>query len=122
MVPDGKGGDYGSRDGSNGEFTGRFHPEGWITYDAAGPVTSEDGPARDRDHHSFEAQRNIKQCAACHREDFCLRCHSTQAGSYGISPHPNGWAGSRRCRSLAARAGRMCLRCHLTAAEVDCDR
>lgn len=121
VVPDGKGGDYGSRDGSNGEFTGRFHPEGWIDYDAAGPVTSDPNPARGADHHSFEAQRNIKQCAACHREDFCLRCHSRQPGSYGISPHPNGWLGSRRCKALAARAGRMCLRCHIDAADIDCD-
>jgi hypothetical protein len=117
-------------DGKGSEFEGinlsgaatpaaSFHPEGWAD------ITS-----RTASHHSFEAQRNIKQCASCHREDFCTRCHSAEptAGTgadsfrpFSINPHPANWIGSRRCKALAARAGRMCLRCHIDPDEVRCD-
>ncbi|MBT8495395.1 MAG: cytochrome c3 family protein [Deltaproteobacteria bacterium] len=94
----------------------RYHPPGWVEYSAAGPVR---GP-RPASHHAFEAQRNIRSCASCHREEFCLDCHSRQTGSFSINPHPRGWAGSWRCRSLRKRAGRMCLRCHIDPAELTC--
>jgi hypothetical protein len=100
--------------GENGFFTDgrRFHPEGW--------ADTRRGPG----HHSFEAQRNVAACASCHREETCLGCHATQEVStnlYGrptnpagafIDPHPPGFASSERCRSLAARNGRSCLKCH----------
>jgi hypothetical protein len=79
-------------------------------------------------HHSFQAQRNIRQCASCHQEDFCKTCHSAQLGEhisdrarFAINPHPNGWRNSSRCKALAARAGRMCLRCHTAVNEARCD-
>lgn len=90
----------------------RFHPQGW--------ADARRGPA----HHSFEAQRNIAQCASCHREETCLGCHATQQVSthlYGRptnaagvfpTPHPPGFASTERCRSLAARNPRACLKCH----------
>jgi len=90
----------------------RFHPEGWAD------------TRRGASHHSYEAQRNIAQCASCHREETCLGCHATQQVStnlYGrptnaagafINPHPSGFASTEGCRSLAARNGRACLKCH----------
>ncbi len=87
--------------------TRRFHPDGWWTTNTAG--------MRGANHHSFEAQRNIRACASCHREESCLECHNA------INPHPAGWAQSRRCKALAARSGRMCLRCHLDVERIQCD-
>lgn len=81
----------------------RFHPEGW-----ASPIA---GPS----HHSVEAQRNLRACASCHREQTCLDCHSTLPGgrySVGRSPHPGDWVSSGRCRALGSRNLRVCLKCH----------
>jgi hypothetical protein len=80
------------------DATHRFHPPGH--------------------QHGVEAQRNLKQCASCHRESFCSSgaCHGTM-----FSPHPVDWLGSSRCKALLARAGRMCLRCHTRADEARCE-
>lgn len=86
-----------------------FHPEGWFTSLVPG--------AREKNHHSFDAQRNIRTCASCHREEFCLDCHSGGL----VDPHPAGWRGSARCEALLERSGRMCLKCHLDATEAQCD-
>lgn len=90
-----------------GPGTGRqFHPNGW-----ADPVA---GP----NHHKWQAERNIKQCVSCHRQETCLECHATNnsaAGAVGkmwVNPHPPDWRGSSRCQSLADRNVRVCLRCH----------
>ena len=90
---------------------GSYHPPGWVGSGLAG---------RSPNDHSFEAQRNIKQCASCHRESFCTKCHSNQASSLRINPHPRDWRGSRRCEALRKRNYRMCLRCHVEAQGVDC--
>jgi len=95
----------------------RYHPPGWVEFGSGGLVQG----ARPASHHAFEAQRNIRSCASCHREEFCLDCHSRQTGSFSINPHPAGWAGSWRCRSLRSRAGRMCMRCHVDPRELTCD-
>ncbi|MBI4509285.1 MAG: cytochrome C [Deltaproteobacteria bacterium] len=94
----------------------RFHPDGWWT--------TFERNARKSSHHSFQAQRNIRSCASCHREAFCMECHSPAA--FNVNPHPSGWtvrgtAANARCRALAARSGRMCLRCHVSAAEASCN-
>lgn len=112
VSPDGKGSDFGLR--VFGEFTAAFHPDGWVEYSGTTPVAG-----RGANHHSFQAQRNIKQCAACHREDFCTNCHSAES-PFAFNPHPPGWRTSHRCRAMKKRAGRMCLRCHVTAAELQC--
>jgi cytochrome c7-like protein len=90
----------------------RFHPKDWAD------------PIRGPNHHSFQAQRNIAECASCHREETCLGCHATgevSANLYNrpsspvggfIDPHPPGFAATERCRSLAARNPRVCLKCH----------
>ncbi|HKE15858.1 MAG TPA: cytochrome c3 family protein [Kofleriaceae bacterium] len=114
-----------SADGKGGELVPpsrgpgpRFHPAGWVDLAGGAPVGGD--ASRGANHHAFEAQRNIRQCAACHRESFCLGCHSAQPGSARIDPHPEGWRGSRRCEALLRRARRMCLRCHVDPAEVSC--
>ncbi|MCP4444676.1 MAG: cytochrome c3 family protein [Myxococcales bacterium] len=96
-------------DEKGGQFrgTGAYHPEGWNGGGLAG---------RSANHHAFEAQRNIKQCASCHREHFCISCHSAETGGIRANPHPRDWRGSRRCRALVKRSRRMCLRCHVDPA------
>jgi len=86
----------------------RFHPEGW----ASGGIGN----------HGVEARRNVNACAACHRDDFCVQCHTAEPTGMRISPHPPGWAGSARCDAMVKRARRMCLRCHIGEDEARCDR
>jgi hypothetical protein len=68
--------------------------------------------------HAVAAERNVRTCVGCHREEFCNDCHGPRApqilgpGMPAVSPHPVGWATSARCAALQARAKRMCLRCH----------
>jgi len=71
--------------------------------------------------HAREARRSITGCASCHREDECLACHSAQPGAPHASPHPPGWRGSARCNALDRGNRRVCLRCHITQAELGCD-
>jgi hypothetical protein len=62
--------------------------------------------------HGFHAQRNIRACASCHQEQYCIRCHGAGASSEGYNPHgPN----AQRLRSLPAGGpnARVCLKCHL---------
>lgn len=86
----------------------RFHPEGWWATMTRGLRTGA--------HHAFQAQRNLRTCVSCHREEFCLECHARQ-----IDPHPVGWRGSSRCKALLARNGRTCLRCHTQVEEIVCE-
>ncbi|MEM9489228.1 MAG: cytochrome c3 family protein [Myxococcota bacterium] len=88
----------------------RFHPPGWNDARVIGP-----------DHHGFAAQRNIRTCASCHREQFCVQCHTAEPSNpRPVNPHPPGWARSRRCQSLLDRNRRVCLRCHITAETLRC--
>ncbi|HXI55984.1 MAG TPA: cytochrome c3 family protein [Polyangia bacterium] len=86
----------------------RFHPPNWVR-DQSGAVIATPTPAS----HSFAAKRNINACVSCHREETCLECHSTDPvrGAH-FDPHGPGFAGSLKCRSLAARNQRACLKCH----------
>lgn len=100
------------RTGVDGAFTPigtrRFHPVGWSDPSAAG----------DPNHHKWQAERNLKQCVACHRQETCLDCHATNASAAGgvgkmwVNPHPPDWRGSPRCEALADKNPRVCLRCH----------
>lgn len=85
----------------------RFHPDGWAS------------PVAGAGHHAWEAQRNIRACVSCHREESCMQCHTSLpggrmpgGGAAGVNPHPIGWADSARCSALADRNPRMCLKCH----------
>jgi len=80
---------------------GRFHRAGW--------------------NHGIDAQKNLKTCTGCHREDFCVECHTAEPARLGVSPHGPGWRGSGRCRALASKNQRMCLRCHIELDRVTCD-
>lgn len=96
---------FGERDGGAFGVGGglRFHPEGW-----SGPPGMAQG-------HAHAAQRNIAACASCHTEDSCLACHATTgvvSAGLNVSPHGPGFAQSPRCRALASRARRACLKCH----------
>ena len=95
-----------------------FHPPGWAR-DAAGGVISTPRAAS----HSQAAKRNIRACASCHREESCLTCHSTDpTRGPTFSPHGPNFAGTARCRFLAARNKRACLKCHsVTSMELTCD-
>jgi hypothetical protein len=89
-----------------------FHPEGWAAPTAAGQPN----------HHAWQAQRNIRTCVSCHRQETCLQCHSSRTGpnqlgqgpngKMQVNPHPAGWIGSQRCESLRDRNPRVCLQCH----------
>jgi hypothetical protein len=89
-----------------------FHPPGWV---------SESGA---RSGHAQQAQRNIRTCVSCHREETCLSCHSADpARGAAVSPHGPGFGGTARCRALSSRNRRVCLKCHaLGAPEIDCER
>ncbi len=86
---------------------GKFHPDGWVG-------TIQNGGSRGPSHHAFQAQRNIRACAACHTEKTCLTCHAsgTMAG-VGINPHPPSFGSSAKCKSLRATNPQMCAQCHL---------
>ncbi|HTM19133.1 MAG TPA: cytochrome c3 family protein [Kofleriaceae bacterium] len=124
-----RGSDYVSRIvDQNRTAEQRFHPSGWVRYNNLGRLDlgADGNPSRAITHHSYQAQRNIRTCVACHRESFCTQCHTPKVNiddaSPAINPHPNGWRSSRQCRALAARAGRMCLRCHVNTTDfTGCD-
>lgn len=100
---------------NTGRFVG-FHPPGWVNEPGGATWVSGKPFARGPNHHSFQAQRNIRTCAACHTERTCVACHAETgfgAGSRGINPHPPGWAGSRKCRTLQAGNPRVCAKCHV---------
>jgi hypothetical protein len=108
--------DYGG--GDDRDKVDRFHPRGWF-----GGFPGSSYLGRAATHHAFQAQRNIRACASCHEEEFCISCHGRNdvRNQEAITPHPFGWAKSAKCRALAKRAGRMCLRCHSSAAEARCE-
>ncbi len=68
-----------------------------------------------RNFHGFHAQRNIRACASCHQEQFCVSCHvsgfGTVEGDQGTNPHgPN--PGRLKGNTASKRNARACLKCH----------
>lgn len=59
--------------------------------------------------HGQAARLGMEACAACHRQNDCMRCHSA-AGGWGVNPHRAGFEGSR----TAARSAASCRLCHLS--------
>ena len=81
----------------------RFHPDGWSS------------PSLGPGHHAYEAQRNLRTCTSCHREESCLQCHSALSGGpfgVNVNPHPASWTTGGRCQALRAHNPRVCLKCH----------
>ena len=97
----------------------QFHPPGWAR-DPSGEVLSMPRASS----HSLAAKRNIRTCVSCHREDSCLACHSTDVTRGPVfSPHGPNFAATARCRFLAARNQRACLKCHTPGtAQLDCEQ
>jgi hypothetical protein len=99
-----------TKSGSPGSLKaqGRFHPPARIWSD----------PPRTRQHHAWEAQRNLNACVSCHTERDCAVCHASQSvGGRGFNPHPAGFAS--KCASVAQRNPRPCMVCHDTASPRD---
>jgi c(7)-type cytochrome triheme protein len=96
----------------------QFHPAGWAR-DVAGAVITTPRPTS----HSVQAKRNIRACASCHREESCLECHSADpTRGINFSPHGPNFGATARCRFLAKRNQRVCLKCHaIGAAALDCE-
>jgi hypothetical protein len=67
---------------------------------------------RSPQHHSWEAERNLNACVACHTERDCATCHATKGlrGGAGVNPHPPSFASS--CATPFKRNPRPCLVCH----------
>lgn len=91
-----------------------------IRQDAGGQVTGPHpvGPEwirrGSRNFHGFLAQRNIRACASCHQEQFCISCHASNfGGGRRIGGNPHGPDAARLRGSRAARQNaRACLKCH----------
>ncbi len=94
-------------DGSRPPSGKTFHPSGWVEFaDASG----RDAPAqgiRGENHHSFQAQLNIRACASCHTESSCIARHGAAGDNviartlYRISPHSSYADAHRRLRARA---------------------
>lgn len=93
---------------------GKFHPAGWV-----GEL--KNGSARGMNHHGFQAQRNIRACAACHTEQTCIECHKSNlnGGGLGINPHPPSFGKSMKCKTLRDTNSRMCATCHVPVPACD---
>jgi hypothetical protein len=81
-------------------MSGRYHPPKEIWSDAP----------RKPGHHSFEAERNLNACIACHTERDCVVCHGGQGIGGGFDPHKSGFAGG--CGAQMRRNPRPCFVCH----------
>ncbi|MBX6363437.1 MAG: hypothetical protein IRZ00_06180 [Gemmatimonadetes bacterium] len=57
--------------------------------------------------HGQAARQGLEQCASCHAQSTCLRCHS-QAG-WGVDPHGPGFSAER----MGDRNQVTCKRCHV---------
>jgi hypothetical protein len=121
VAADAEGGQPGKRPNNPfGTGTGlkMFHPPGWVR-DAGGAVITNPRP----NSHSLAAQRNIRTCASCHREESCLACHSADpTRGPTFSPHGVNFRDTARCKFLAARNKRACLKCHQVGSpELTCE-
>lgn len=59
--------------------------------------------------HGQAARLGLQACAACHRQNDCVRCHSA-TGGWGVNPHRAGFNGNR----MAERSPATCRLCHVS--------
>ena len=82
----------------------KFHGANWA---------SSTSRSRARNRHRVHAKRNVAVCTSCHTQSSCTRCHARRrVGGLSMNPHGPGFASSRRCRRLARKNRRSCIRCH----------
>ncbi len=110
-------------DGSRPPSGKTFHPSGWVEFaDASGRDVPAQG-IRGENHHSFQAQRNIRACASCHTESSCIACHGAAGDNviartfYRISPHPSTWTRTGDCVRVRNKNERVCYKCHTPDAQ-----
>lgn len=58
--------------------------------------------------HGQAARTGMESCAACHRQNDCVRCHSA-AGGWGVNPHRSGF----QANAIGARNSASCRWCHI---------
>jgi hypothetical protein len=82
-----------------------------------------------RARHAEEARGAPGVCTSCHREEFCVGCHTDEhvsaSASGAASPHPPGWVsirgGDENLHGRAARRNPLeCASCHGGAGEALC--
>jgi hypothetical protein len=81
-----------------------------------------------RARHADEARGGPGLCTSCHRDSFCVGCHTDErvaAGAAGApDPHPPGWVSLRGGENLHGPAARRnpaeCASCHGGAGEALC--
>lgn len=105
----------GAGQGYNQKKFGKFHPPGWVS-GVNGEGVGNNIP-RGPNHHAFQAQRNIRACAACHTERTCTTCHGETGMGSGVNPHPPAFGKSRKCKALRNNNQRVCTKCHKLAPE-----
>lgn len=59
--------------------------------------------------HGQAARQALESCAACHQQEFCLRCHSAKGGAQ-INPHGPGFDAEK----LKSKNSNLCLFCHFS--------
>jgi len=78
------------------------------------------GPAGPRRNRQPRGAPQHHQLRVVPREDECLTCHSARPAR-STPRHPTGWRGSARCKALDRGQPPVCLRCHITQAQLGCD-
>jgi len=77
----------------------QIHPPGWGSC------------SLNASHHAYQAKRSIGNCASCHRESQCIRCHRPGGECGGLlSPHRHMSRG--QLNDMKQRNPDMCRKCH----------
>lgn len=70
------------------------------------PYTTAWRLAHGEDWQKLHGMGGLKNCAACHAPDYCVKCHGTEL------PHPSGFYYQHGAAAQDERAGASCLDCH----------
>ena len=97
-----------------------------VAFDAPDAASVHRGGFRAR--HADEARAAPGVCTSCHRESFCIGCHTDEhvaaAVPGAVSPHPPGWVSVGGGESSHGRAARRnpleCASCHGGAGQALC--
>ena len=75
------------------------HPKGWGSC------------SLNANHHAYQAKRSIGNCASCHRESQCIRCHRP-GGECGALLSPHRHLSPGQLNDMKQRNPVMCMKCH----------